>query len=337
MLQTDWWPELEHGGMYELIGDGEKIDADNFRVSGRIDPRYEVGGVETVEIRAGGDAISFTPVATEMSIDDDITLGYLNSSDAMKNSSKTPVVGVAKTLEVNPQSLYWDPTQTTITAPADLAASGRRVLHFPNTAWSLWLLQAGYMTADQSDGNYSGSPDEWISSGGGIVQQGFATNEVWKYEHLYAWKDGHPAPVQYALLHDWGFRDYPQMAVVRRDRLNALRPCLELLVPALSRAWIDFLANPTPVTRRITAINEAYETYWKTPAELNDAGLRIIEDNAMAVNSADGTYCSFDESRIAEMARLLKPVFAELGVETSSDLSAVVTNEFCAGAPGRPG
>lgn len=335
VLQADWWPELEHGGMYRLLDEDYRVDAENFRVSGPIDSRYRVGGVETVEIRAGGDAISFTPVAVEMSLRDEITIGYLNSSDAMKNSVTAPVVGVAKTLEVNPQSLYWDPEQTTIDGPSDLAASGRRVLHFPNTAWSLWLRQSGWMTEDQSDGSYSGAPDEWIAAEGAIVQQGFATNEIWKYENIYDWKDGRPAPVEFALLHDWGFRDYPQMAVVRKDRLSELRPCLRVLVPALARAWVDYLDDPGQVTERIEGINDRYGTYWKTPRALNEAGLAILERENMAVDSTDGTYCSFDENRISDMAKLLAPVFAELGIDTVDDLTSVVTNEFCAGAPGR--
>lgn len=321
--------------MYQLLGDAVSVDSENFRVSAPIDDRYRVGGIDEVEIRAGGDAISFTPVATEMSLKSEITIGYLNSSDAMKNSVTAPVVGVAKTLDVNPQSLYWDPEQTTIDGPEDLLASGRRVLHFPNTAWSLWLKQRGFMSESQSDGSYSGSPDQWIASEGGIVQQGFATNEIWKYENLYDWKNGSPAEVDFALLDDWGFRDYPQMAVVRQDRLDSLRPCLRVLVPALAQAWIDYLDDPVPVTDRIAGINESYSTYWKTPRELNEAGLAVLERNRMAENSPDGSYCSFDESRISYMADLLAPVFDELGVETADDLTSVVTNEFCAGAPGR--
>ena len=335
VLQTDWWPQLEHGGMYRLLGEEMSVDAANFRVSGLIDDRYRAGGVEEVEIRAGGDAISFTPVATEMSLKSEITIGYLNSSDAMKNSVTAPVVGVAKTLDVNPQSLYWDPEQTSIAGPEDLLVSGRRVLHFPNTAWSLWLKQRGFMSASQSDGSYSGAPDQWIASEGGIIQQGFATNEIWKYENLYDWKNGAPAPVDFALLHDWGFRDYPQMAVVRRDRLESLTPCLREIVPVLARAWVDYLDEPLPVTDRIAEINVAYSTYWKTPRELNEAGLAVLEQKKMVENSGDGTYCSFDEERISYMADLLAPVFAELGVDTVDDLTTVVTNEFCAGSPGR--
>ena len=80
VIQTDWWPELEHGGTYQLIGPAGKIDKANFNYSGPIQEQYAAGGVKEVEIRAGGDAISFASVASEMYTDTDITFGYVNSS-----------------------------------------------------------------------------------------------------------------------------------------------------------------------------------------------------------------------------------------------------------------
>ena len=56
VIQTDWWPELEHGGTYQLIGTQGVINKTSFRYSGPIQPQYGAGGVETVEIRAGGEA-----------------------------------------------------------------------------------------------------------------------------------------------------------------------------------------------------------------------------------------------------------------------------------------
>ena len=35
-IQLDWQPESEHGGIYELVGNGYKIDRDNKRVSGPL-------------------------------------------------------------------------------------------------------------------------------------------------------------------------------------------------------------------------------------------------------------------------------------------------------------
>lgn len=336
VIQTDWWPELEHGGTYQLIGPDGTADAANFRYSGPIQPQYAAGGVETVEIRAGGDAISFNPVTSEMQTKDEITFGYVNLSDAMKDSATAPVVGVAKTLEINPQMVMWDPEQLDITEPEDMAASGAQVLYFDGTTYMDFLVAQGYVTEDQLNPSYGGSPDTWVAQGGNFIQQGFATNEVYKYENVIAWKDGAPAPVDFFLIHELGFEDYPAMMTVRQDKLEELTPCLEVLVPKLAQAWVDYLADPTPITDALVAINETYDTYWQLTPELNAAGLELLEEKGIGANSPDGTYCSFDLDRVAGMAEILAPIFEANGNETAEDLTSVVDNRFCEGAPGRP-
>ena len=336
VIQTDWWPELEHGGTYQLIGTRGVINKTSFRYSGPIQPQYGAGGVETVEIRAGGDAIG-TSVTNEIKTDDSITFAYVTLGGAMKVSASSPVVGVAKTLEIDPQILYWDPSQTTITGPTDLKKSSKTVNHFDGMTYIDWFISQDYMSAAQSNPSYTGAPSDWISQGGDLVQQGFATNEVYKYENIYKWKNGAPAPVQYALLSDWGFPDYPAMLSVRADKLASLTPCLKVLIPKIQSAWVDYLNEPTPITDLITTINDSYDTFWKTSPELNAAGLKILELNKMAANSKDGTYCSFDKERVASMAGILGDLFVKRGVQVADDLTAVVTNEFCANAPGRDG
>ncbi len=335
VVQTDWWPELEHGGTYQLVGPDGEANANDFNYSGPIQPQYAVGGIETVEIRAGGDAISFTPVTGEMYLDDDITFGYVNLSDAVKDSGSALVIGVAKTLEINPQMLMWDPAQLDIQEPADMGASGANVLHFDSVAYIDYLIAEGILTADQSDPSYGGAPDQWIANGGNFIQQGFASNEIYKYENEIEWKDGAPAPVDYVLVDSLGFRDYPAMMTVRADKLEELTPCLELFVPMLAQAWVDFLADPAPITDALIGINDTYDTYWKLSEGLNTEGLTIVESEGMADNSPDGTYCSMDDDRVATMIDILTPVYEEGGISLADDPSVVVDNSFCAGAPGR--
>ena len=98
VVQTDWWPEVEHGGTYQLIGPDGTANAENFTYSGPIQDKYKVGGVETVEIRAGGDAVSFQSGDALLVADDDIIFAYLPASDVIKASATVPLVAVAKTL-----------------------------------------------------------------------------------------------------------------------------------------------------------------------------------------------------------------------------------------------
>lgn len=335
VIQTDWWPELEHGGTYQLIGPGGSADASSFAYSGPIQPQYAAGGVETVEIRAGGDAINFAPVTSEMYTRDEITFGYVNMSDAMKDQATSPVVGVMKTLEINPQMLMWDPERFDIEAPEDMAATGAEVLHFDGTAYIDFLIGQGYITDDQPNPSYGGSPSNWIASEGNLIQQGFATNEIYKYENEIEWKDGAPAPVDYFLINDLGFGDYPATMAVRADRFDDLGPCLEVLVPKLAQAWVDFYDDPAPITDALIGVNETYDTYWTLSEELNAAGLALLEDRGIGANSSDGTYCSFDDARVSSVADILKPIYEDLGIQVVDDLTVAVDDRYCAGAPGR--
>ncbi len=336
VIQTDWWPELEHGGTYQLIGPDGTTDASNFTYSGPIADAYAVGGVETVEIRAGGDAVSFTPVDSLLATDDDIMFGYINMSDVVKASGgPSPVVAVAKTLEADPQMVMWDPEQNPVESPEDIAASGAQVLHFDGVAYVDYMIAQGYMTTDQSNPSYGGAPDVWVAEGGSFFQQGFATNEVFKYENEIEWKDGAPAPVDFYTVGDLGFDNYAATMAVRADRLDEFDPCLEVLVPALQQAWVDYLADPTPVADALIGVNGTYDTYWKISADLNTRGIELLEELGLGENSPDGTYCSFDPDRVQGLYDILQPIYADDGIEIAPSSEDVFDNAYCEGAPGR--
>ena len=339
VIQTDWWPEIEHGGSYQLIGANGTSDPSLFTYSGPIDPAYAVGGIETVEIRAGGDAIEFQPVVSVMQTDRDITLGYVNTDDVIQSSGTVRVTGVAATLEINPQYLQWDPTQLDIdpSDPASLGASGARILHFPGTTYTDWLIGKGYIDASQSDPNYGGAPTDWIADGANFIQQGFVTNERYKYQNIIEWKDGAPAPIDYVLIHDLGWQPYPAMYSVLTERIDELSPCLEVLVPVLQQAWVDYLNDPTPTGDVIIGVTEAYNNYWTVTPDLNAAGFELFDEIGIGSNGPDDTYGNFDLDRVQGLYDELLPLLDELGVEYDADITVdgVVTNRFIDPSIGR--
>ena len=71
VIQTDWFPEAEHGALYEMIGDDYTIDTDKKTVTGSLVVSGQDYGVN-LEIRAGGPAIASPSVAAEIYIDDSI-------------------------------------------------------------------------------------------------------------------------------------------------------------------------------------------------------------------------------------------------------------------------
>lgn len=330
VIQTDWYPELEHGGSYQLVGPDGTTNKDDFTYSGPIQPQYAVGGVETVTVKAISDVQNSQVLANG-----DATFAYINMSDIIKDSAAVPMVAVAKTLDLDPQMIMWDPAQNDITKPEDIAASGAKVLHFPSVAYIDYMIGKGYMTKEQSNDSYNGSDAEWVAQSGNYFQQGFATNEIYKYENEVNWKDGAPADVSFYTVGELGFDNYPAAIAMLQENEAAMAPCLKVLVPMMQQAWVDYLADPKPITDKLIDINVTYDTFWSLSEGLNETGLALLEEKGFAVNSADGTYCSFDADRVAGLGDILRPIYDAEGTVIADDLTTVFTNDYCADAPGR--
>jgi len=331
VIQTDWFPELEHGGTYQLIGPDGTADVDTVSYSGPIQEQYAVGGLETITIKT----VNFDKSQASVLADGDADMAYITSSDIIKDSGAIPLVGIAKTLDQDPQMVMWDPEQYDISEPADIGPTGAQVLHFPGTSYIDYMIAQGFMTEDQSNPSYDGSDAAWVAGGGDVIQQGFATNEVYKYENDIAWKDGGPADVDFYTVADLGFENYPAVITMLQSRVDELDSCLTELVPMMQQAWIDFLDDPKPITDAMIGINETHAGFWGLSEGLNEAGLALVEEEGFAVNSTDGTYCSLDPERMETLYGILEPIYAEQGTEVADSVEGLYTNKYCEGAPGR--
>ena len=110
VLQTDWNPEAEHGGQYELLGQNPTINAGAKSVTGEL---VAHGGVDTgvqLQIRAGGPAIGYQTVVSQMYKDSSITLGYVSTDEQVALSQSQPTVAVLSGMEISPQIIAWSPT-----------------------------------------------------------------------------------------------------------------------------------------------------------------------------------------------------------------------------------
>ena len=330
-IQTDWFPELEHGGTYQLIGTEGEISKDQVNYSGPVKDKYKVDGLETIVIST----VNFDKSNSSILLDGEADMAYLNLSDVIGDSGAVDMVAIAKTLDKDPQMVMWDPTQFAIQEPADIAATGAPVLHFPGVAYIDYMLGSGFMTTDQDDPSYDGSDAKFVASNGALIQQGFATNEVYKYENEIAWKNGAPADVSFFTVGDLGFDNYPAAITMLRENVERYRDCLTALVPKMQQAWIDFLEDPQPIMDKLIEINEVHDGFWALTPELNSAGFSLLESGGFAANSLDGTYCSFDPDRVQELYDILDPIYDEQGNEIADSVDTLYTNEFCAGAPGR--
>src|SRR6266508_3359933 len=221
VVQTNWFPQSEHGSLYQLVGSGAKIDAGHKRVTGPLVDNGASTGVR-IEVRAGGPAVGFQSSAALMYQDPKITLGLLQADEIIQLSSSQPVVGVVAPLELDPQILMWDPQQhPEFNIIGDIGQTDTKVLYFQTGTFMQYLLGSGILRASQVDGSYDGSPSAFVASGGKLVVQGYATNEPYLYEHeVTAWGK----PVKFQLIYDTGYPNYGNVLAVRSDRKDELAP-----------------------------------------------------------------------------------------------------------------
>jgi hypothetical protein len=330
-IQTDWFPELEHGGVYQLIGANGTASKDSMSYSGPVQAAYAVGGLQEVEILAK----NFDMPNSAVLVNGKADMAFIGVADIIKDSAAIPLVAVAKTLDKDPIMVMWDPTLFNVQKPEDLATTGASFIHFPGLAYIDYFIEKGYITADQSDPSYNGSDAAWVAASGKLLQQGFATNEIYKYENDIPWKDGAPADVSFFTVGQLGYDNYPSSITMLQSHAAELSDCLKLFIPKLAQAWVDYYNDPTPVTDVMIDINNTYDGFWRLSPELNTFGLKLLDELEIGANSPDGTYCSFDEAKVQKLYDILQPIYTAQGVEVTDDATTVYDNSYCAGAPGR--
>ena len=318
VLQTDWFPSPEHGYAYRLIGDAGELDTENGIYRG---PLLDTG--IDFEIRAGGPYLGFQPETSTMQLDQGIHLAYVNTDEQVSAYDIVPTVAVAAPFEINPQILMWNPEVFSFDSFEDIGNSDATVVYFAGGVYMDYLVDAGILRAEQVDPSYDGAPARFVASGGGIVQQGFATSEPWLYENaIEEWGK----PVDFLLVHDSGYEAYAQPLVVRAAALDDLRPCLELVIPIFQQSVLDHYADPAPTSQVILDIVTALASFWVLyPGQMEYSAATALELGNVG-NGPDDIVANLDDARMERVVALLKDVLD--GAPQDLEASDIYTNEF---------
>jgi hypothetical protein len=327
VVQTDWFPETEYGVLYHLVGPDPEVDVARKRVSG---PLVAEGGRDTgvrIEVRSGGPATDFKLVSEQMYTDRSITLGQVNTDEAVRFASNQPTLAVAAPMEISPFMIMWDPeTYPGFNIIADIGQTNAKVLYFEGDTYMEYLIGSGILRRGQIDGDYDGSPGRFLAGKGETTQAGFATSEPYIYEHdVKEWGK----KLSYALVNDTGYPFYPQALSIRAGDKEKLAPCLEKLVPIVQRAQVDFLANPDKTNAFIIDTVKKYNTFWTYSTGL--AGYAIDEMRLNFVNNGtDQTLGNFEVGRIQRLIDIVTPILVGQRQQTKEGLRPqdLYTNDF---------
>ena len=328
-VQTDWFPQAEHGGLYELLGGEYTVDAVAGTTTGPLTFRGAAMGVN-LQIRAGGPFLN-SPVVTEMFLDDSITLGYVGTDVAISRYAETPTLAVFNALAVNPQVILWNkalhPTAATI---SDIAKEVEAVSVYSFGPYVQYLVNAGIIDAKKVDANYKG---DFALATRDIAHQGFATSEPYRYRTL----ESGAINTAYQLVHDAGWTSYPQNLAINKLRLEELRPCLTALVPIMQQAQIDFVGDPERTIATIVDVVTQLNTTWSQTPELARYAVDTMNQLGIIGNGTTTTFGDFESPRIDNFIALATPILREQGL-TIPDVQAsdLATNEFLDSAITQP-
>ncbi|WP_280347348.1 ABC transporter substrate-binding protein [Nocardia neocaledoniensis] len=321
-----WAPETDSGPIFGLLGPGYRVDADNNKITGPLVADGKDTGVD-LEIRAGGPAIGFQTVPSQMYVDQGITLGLAHSEHAIAAAGQQPIVAVTTLLRHSPQMLMWDPkTNPGWQGIADIGRSGKPIVVSKGQLYPNWLVARGLVKQEQIDASYDNSPSRFVTDPS-FAQQGFANAEPYTYEHeVRAWSK----PVGYQLLKDVGYEGYARTVNVRADKLAELRPCLRKLVPMIQQATARFRADPSHVNDVVVDVVEQNPKLSPYSPELASFGSKALIDGGLIGDDTDGVLGSFDEARMQRVIDEFAPILRTGGADVPAGLTAkdLVTKEF---------
>jgi len=329
-IATDWFPEAEHGHLYELVGDDYTIETESeFSVTGPLMSAGEYTGVDVTVIAGGAASSAFLQPDAMMYSDASIFMGYVGSDEAVVHSGEFPTVGVFAPLEKDPQMVMWDPeTYPDVKSIADLGAAGTKIRLFPGGFYIDYFLSEGIVTEDQLDYSYDGSPAGFIAAEGGVAQQGFASAEPYIYENeIEEWGK----PVSYELINDAGYPKYAAVVSVQPDTVTDSADCLAALVPVLQQAEVDYYADPAETNALILDTVETYDTFWVYSEGVADYSVDTQLEIGLVGNGTDSTVGNVDMERVQSLVDIATAMYADDSEKNIVDgLTAedIFTDEF---------
>ncbi len=333
VIQSDWFPEPEHGMAYNLIGAGGEQDASNGVYSGPLQAKYAdrftTSEVPNIEVRAGGPFLGDQLVTQLSFLDDDITFAFQSNDQGIQFSQDFPMLAVMAPLEINPQVLLFDPDEYDFSSISEVADSDATVLAFSDqSTWVKFFVGTGQIRQEQLDPSYSGSAARFLTEDN-IMSQAFVSNEVYKYENVI---EGWQKPIGWLLMHDSGYEIYSQPMVIRADRKAELDECLKVMVPIFQQAAIDYITTDWgPVNEMLTTYVTDMASFWLLDEGINTAAVEIMLDLGIVGNGPDSTLGNFDLDRVQRTIDQLLPIYEADGLDSfNPDLTAedLVTNEY---------
>lgn len=332
IIQKDWLAQAEQGVLYQMIGGGGEM------ASGSYSGPLGSTGIDLVILEGGGGIglgdgeTAYSALYMGNSKAGVLPhLGYQELDNSFIFSERFPVVGVIAPLDVAPQGLWWDQETYpdgfhSIEDLQAFAESGDGMIYVSTIqrTFGLFLVQSGVPSEVFVEG-YRGDGENFVTNNGTWLNQGFVTSEPYSFSTGNNWAK----PIDSVTVGELGYPNYTGMLSVATERMDELAPCLELLVPIIQQAIVDYMEDPQEVFDVIFQFNdEGHATsWWNTPMDKLEYAWATMKERGMMGNGANGGVGAFDMERVETMFEIVQPWLDERAADDVSP-EDVVTNRF---------
>lgn len=288
VLQSDWFPQAEHGGFYQALAKGF----------------YREAGLD-VEILPGGPGATIKLNVAKGTAD----FGLYRSDDVIVAATRgLPLLMVAAVLQHDPEALMVH-EESPVRSMRDL--QGRSVIAPPSMTWIPYVQRKYGMMFDLRPLNYGLA---LFLSDKTAIQQVMMTSEPFFARQ-------HGAQVRVIRIADAGYDPYHTL-MCRRELARQDPAMVRAFVGASIRGWRDFLASdPQPAFDLIRKRNPQM-----SPEQLAYSRGELIAHSLVTGDAKQGE--AVGQIRVDRIQRQIDTLVEFKVVDHPVDLSAVVTRAF---------
>jgi NitT/TauT family transport system substrate-binding protein len=229
-LQTDWYPQPEHGGFYDAVAKGY------YRDEG-LDVKILPGGAYT----STAALISSGKIQFAMDSSDHVMEAIANSSE--------PIIAIGATMQHDPQGVMVH-EESPVRTWADL--NGKSVAVKTGSTWWSFVVHKFHLDKvterplTYSVANFVRDPN--------YMQQCFVTSEPY-------FANGAGAKTRVLLTSDAGYQPY-RVFITSTDFLRDHPEVVAKFTRASIRGWKDYMQDPAVANRLIEKLNPAMSRDW---------------------------------------------------------------------------
>lgn len=329
-IQTDDLPRVEWGFLYRLLDpDALRVGADSVSAPLLVDGEPS-GSRLTILLDDPHDGVSAN---ADLYDDESILLGAVDTDVAILDAVRYPTVGVFAPLLRDPRIAYWDarvyPGVTTVQGVGTrLTPDGTALVPFvttPGDPFGDYAVGARMLTPEQILSDPGPSIPGFIDAGGIPAQTGDLLTDPYAFERL----TGSPEGFASQLLDDAGYERDAGVLSARPQTLVRYADCLEVLVPVLQRALVEYLSEPAATTELLVELSAQFgdEGY---DAELAAAALDLLEEHDLVGNGRNDTIGDIEMGRVRDLVEKAIPAWrrAEVSIPSEVEADDIVTNRF---------